>query len=89
MIRLAASKLKPEHPQLSKKIHGNRKRAMLNHRFREFKTKNVSFLWQKKFFEYCIIILPGVRGAKMTSGTRVRNRGDLEEWPVYLRQLSN
>ena len=27
MIRLAAGKLKPEHPQLSKKIHGNRKRA--------------------------------------------------------------
>ena len=27
MIRLAAGKLKPEHPQLSKKIHGNRKIA--------------------------------------------------------------
>ena len=50
---------------------------------------NVSFLWQKKFSGYCIIILPGVRGAKMTSGTRVRNMGDLAEWPVYLRQLSN
>ena len=28
MIRLAAGKLKPEHPQLSKKIHGTRKRAL-------------------------------------------------------------
>ena len=29
MILLAAGKLKPEHPQLSKKIHVNRKRAGL------------------------------------------------------------
>ena len=28
MIRLAAGKLKPEHPQLSKKFHGTRKRAL-------------------------------------------------------------
>ena len=28
MIRLAAGKLKLEHPQLSKKIHGTRKRAI-------------------------------------------------------------
>ncbi len=35
---------------------------------------NVSFLWQRKIFECCIMIMPEVEGAILTLGTRVRNK---------------
>ena len=57
--------------------------SLLTTRFLDYLLyKKCDFLWQKKIFECCIMIMPEIEGVNLTCGKYDRNNGDLK-WAVY------